>query len=889
MDQNLCGTEPPAILSLETFLHARTKELKTLKAAITEPKSHNKRSFQLLPKWKRRRAQSHNPYRIPRAYRNGILKELSRNFPKTSRRQRCDTRRTRNRLLSYRKRSGKARWLEETHLWHAKRFHMKTLWNYRLAYEACEKQKRRVHRYTSQRAVIHDKSYTEVIQVAGAINDLKWLFQLFNPRAVDIMFTPRMLLGGLKGTFPFFKLNSSIPEPFNALQWLQLREFIGPLQFLWSHVNCDRKRGSIWLFCHPAITNQILLNLRSGIHHRLQHKSDMLTNDDLAILKIEMMRGITIFEISGRLSLQVLMSLFHLSDPSKVHIPPSANNYMCGNDVWKILRPIACLDPQISPGLVIPLCIKIPAVLGPFPSISPQLSLPRQYESDTKNFHSLVLSWPLATLGAQIAEHFLKKTSSDEPKSRVKVTFRSRKRKNISKLIQHLVFIQDQYKQLKKKKKEPINPLLQEDFNRAVTKECARFETEETTVLIVRRCDTTPGNGSYNGYEIIFLPGSNATRFWTLMTRNKICAIGVVDRHRLLTAAGVPEFPWDYPCTQAGRLQALHDGKSLFNIYKSRPASKRVNFAAQSFPYPFCPNWNHILDKTNKTKTNILYNPLLNRETSTFCVIRPFHNLSLWEFSSCLHERPSCNSFLAQCQSIGHVICTLLLLPTNESALQFLKNFLSCSCIDKACIAVRVISAQKSLPKPRSHLYSMEASMMDALDAQTNRKVYLEKFWVPFLKSPAKHSSFTAKVSIEKEFKHKILKKKTQRVPFDELGQLGNNSKEFQQLVGFITSGGQSFRYGHGLGLGCVTLESLLKSILQLRLCFGTLSVNCLKSSVKRQLERILRFAPSEAQISKTLGNNIFSQLFVPYWFRSDTSLMFNMCWINVLTDEPQC
>jgi hypothetical protein len=33
-------------------------------------------------------------------------------------------------------------------------------------------------------------------------------------------------------------------------------------------------------------------------------------------------------------------------------------------------------------------------------------------------------------------------------------------------------------------------------------------------------------------------------------------------------------------------------------------------------------------------------------------------------------------------------------------------------------------------------------------------------------------------------------------------------------------------------------------------------------------------------------GNKILSQLFVPYWFRSDTSLMLNMCWINFLTDE---
>jgi hypothetical protein len=45
------------------------------------------------------------------------------------------------------------------------------------------------------------------------------------------------------------------------------------------------------------------------------------------------------------------------------------------------------------------------------------------------------------------------------------------------------------------------------------------------------------------------------------MTRSNTCVIGVNDRHRLLTGAGVPDFPWDYPCTQAGLLQALNDGR----------------------------------------------------------------------------------------------------------------------------------------------------------------------------------------------------------------------------------------------------------------------------------------------------------------------------------------
>jgi hypothetical protein len=148
-----------------------------------------------------------------------------------------------------------------------------------------------------------------------------------------------------------------------------------------------------------------------------------------------------------------------------------------------------------------------------------------------------------------------------------------------------------------------------------------------------------------------------------------------------------------------------------------------VNFAAQNFAYPFCPNWNHPLKKTEEATSNILYNPLLNRKCKTFSVIRPFHNLSVWESSSCLREHNSCHNFLTECRSIGHVICTLLLLPTNHSAIQFLNTFLSFPCIDRVYIAVRALSAQKCLPKPRSHLYSMEASMMDVLN---DRNFYME-------------------------------------------------------------------------------------------------------------------------------------------------------------------
>jgi hypothetical protein len=78
---------------------------------------------------------------------------------------------------------------------------------------------------------------------------------------------------------------------------------------------------------------------------------------------------------------------------------------------------------------------------------------------------------------------------------------------------------------------------------------------------------------------------------------------------------------------------------------------------------------------------------------------------------------------------------------------------------------------------------------MNVFFSETHGKKYLEKFWVPLLKSKTKRQSLNTKVSIEKKFKHKTLRKEKQQVLFDELGQLGDNSKGPHELVGFITSG----------------------------------------------------------------------------------------------------
>lgn len=167
----------PAILAASALLGARAEEICRLAAEIQGPGRQNKRSFQRLPKQERRRAQSHNPYRIPRRYRAGVLKEFETAAPKPSRRPRRDRRRNKRLLDLYRRRAEskgphRGRWLPETHIWHgkqttrrlrislypAKRFHMENLWGFRLPGTPCEKKKRQTYRHAARRATIHDRS-----------------------------------------------------------------------------------------------------------------------------------------------------------------------------------------------------------------------------------------------------------------------------------------------------------------------------------------------------------------------------------------------------------------------------------------------------------------------------------------------------------------------------------------------------------------------------------------------------------------------------------------------------------------------------------------------------------------------------------------------------------
>lgn len=115
------------------------------------------RSYQRLPRHMQRRALSHNPKRLPRALRERHVKESNSVPRKCKRPHRMYRKRPRDLQQEYcRRQSSGNNWLE-THVWHAKRFHMTHKWGYALPIRPTAKMYRPILRAVRERCIIQVK------------------------------------------------------------------------------------------------------------------------------------------------------------------------------------------------------------------------------------------------------------------------------------------------------------------------------------------------------------------------------------------------------------------------------------------------------------------------------------------------------------------------------------------------------------------------------------------------------------------------------------------------------------------------------------------------------------------------------------------------------------
>ena len=118
-----------------------------------------KKGHQALPKSVRRRAMSHNRYRIPRKLRKSMDDELAKaermqKLPKC----RKHIRKRRLLVMAYKMRNDKVSWLS-THLWAAKRMRMINYHGFKIALTPNNKSFRSAYRHSQHGCIMTDLSY----------------------------------------------------------------------------------------------------------------------------------------------------------------------------------------------------------------------------------------------------------------------------------------------------------------------------------------------------------------------------------------------------------------------------------------------------------------------------------------------------------------------------------------------------------------------------------------------------------------------------------------------------------------------------------------------------------------------------------------------------------
>lgn len=204
-------------------------------------------------------------------------------------------------------------WLE-THIWHAKRMKMETLWGYRLVrlaraihlkvltpYQALhptEKAFRSSHRASKHGCILHDASYHEIIEVRGPQAVLVALIDL----CCEASASPGSIryLTGARACEALLYMPNSYPF-----------DLIGPVTIIWRPAtqpgssDLTHSPRTVWFICHPSIFEGAFRSLVVSSSFAVEaSESDSKRKHKVEVFDL---RGrFNIFELMGPKSSQVI-------------------------------------------------------------------------------------------------------------------------------------------------------------------------------------------------------------------------------------------------------------------------------------------------------------------------------------------------------------------------------------------------------------------------------------------------------------------------------------------------------------------------------------------------------------------------------------------------------
>jgi len=360
-EQQLDSTIEIDVIKYATF---RRQEIELLHSeSFLSKENKHKSLFQMLPRHMRRRTMGYIRKRLPHKIRAmAIIKPPAKIIKRPSRKYR---RRPRNLVKEYdrRKRDTLNKVWLETHIWHAKRFHMSdSLYGYKLPlFENC-KNKRAIYKCLNKSCCIHDESYFVCNELEGEEDVLINGLNRMCSSKVGLTFGAKMFLNGqYEGRTVLYEKDK---YPFGC---------IGPVRFLWKFYENPndpeaKKQRRIWIWSHPSTTKQIRAQLIEIFDLKLQSADDNTSDNGEfesttggSVVKLKSLKDkIVRFKLLGPLSTTLLAHVLKTFDDNQSDI-----YYQHHADIWNKFK-LSLKNPNdVTSQTVISLLVKDPRLSMP--------------------------------------------------------------------------------------------------------------------------------------------------------------------------------------------------------------------------------------------------------------------------------------------------------------------------------------------------------------------------------------------------------------------------------------------------------------------------------------------------------------------------------------------
>uniref|UniRef100_A0A182P1H8 Uncharacterized protein n=1 Tax=Anopheles epiroticus TaxID=199890 RepID=A0A182P1H8_9DIPT len=594
----------PDTLDQIRFAESRTDEVCQMLLSLASTTHQRKLMHQSLPIHMRRRAMSYNVKRLPRRFRSIHIAQFKKSgvSEKKKRPSRRFRRKPHNLLKEYERRKRAHVWLE-THVWHAKRFHMTSRWGYRIPLTPCNKSYRSSYRATSRHCLVHDLSYEGCVEVSGEEDILKEGFRRVCSERVGLTIAAKAYTGGQRAGYVWLYEDGAYP--YGCL---------GKVRFVWCAAagsGNQETRRTVWIFAHPTFYRRVVeqlvkvFALKNALRDTNDTVEDITRNphdircpryhsEVTGVEVVELKDTLNRFHLAGPLAHATIVKTFNLFKPPVTQGTDSTNRTWYNDFIdstpkyskilsqqtnyWTDIKGLTSPG-ELSPGEVIALLVQDPRLNRPKRRTKALPEVPARY-----NFSQSAIP---ETVQPRVIRSFTP-LWDESIRNRVSEEMKTTHELNQLRTVEALV---------------PGEPCASE----------AHFQP--LPILLLQ----TPGSqdaeykrlGYGAGWDVI-VPGGYGLAVWHSLVMWGAKPVGQQELDMMALESGNDRT--GVPDTVLGQEEASHKYAEALKKYFNRPCNKRVNYTKLAIASPFLCPWTQLVTEWNKATDPLPFFVLRDQE-----------------------------------------------------------------------------------------------------------------------------------------------------------------------------------------------------------------------------------------------------------------------------------